>query len=186
MLPKATGPSLHLAKKDGEESTNIPQTHSNAPVQGSIDPNHVIIPDPTVGQTQIFPLKLLPSEHNILGAIQSLTRNDVPVSTSTVFAQLIRKGGLPDSKTPIYEEETILAMANSLVQAITKGHPYNTCKEAILKALLAIPNKTLRQWKKGPIFIREKACILGQEPRKSNPLEPQPPILQKPSKTYAT
>ena len=94
-----------------------------------------------------------------------------------MFAQLIREEGLPDSKTPIHEEETILAMAHSLAQAMTKGHPYNTCKDSILSALLEVPNETLKQWKKGPIFICEKAYVSGQEPRKPNPLEPQSPGL---------
>ena len=113
-------------------------------------------------------------------------RNNVPVNESTVFAHFIRKEGLPDSKIPIYEEVTILAMANSLIQAKTKAHPYNTCEAGILSSLLAVPDETLKQWKKGEIFMREKARVLGHGHSKSNPLEPQSPTSQKPSKTYVT
>ena len=69
--------------------------------------------------------------------------NGVSVSTGAVFSQLIRKEGLSDPNTPILEEETILAMANSLIEERTSGHSYHKHKENILLALLNVSDETL-------------------------------------------
>ena len=101
-----------------------------------------------------------PRAHDILKVVQILMRNNITVSESAVFAHLVRKEGLPDSETPIYEEETILAKADSLTMVETDTNPCNTREAGILSSLLAVPDETLKWWKKGETFMREKARVL--------------------------